>query len=349
MKYSKYFVIKVKNFIYTKESKEKYKNQKNYFTRDRKMPFDKVVLYGLNKKGITSKMEIEDFTHLINSVDISSPAVLKQRLKLNGKIYLDIMHANLVDFYEKFTEEIKLFHGYILTALDGSDIEIPNTKKTREEFNTYHEEELVARATISNMFDVLNHYIMNTIIEKFDYSERKMAQEHLKTIKKLELKYPIIRIGDRGYSSIVDIYYSLKTNDKFVYRLKKSDFKKYIQNMKTNDEIITIHYQYDRIRYYKEECPEFYKNMKETKEDIKVRIVKINNKEGEEIILVTNLEKDKFDYDIMIELYKLRWEIETSYQLLKESLKIETITSSFKTIIEQDIYNKVLINKLLID
>lgn len=117
--------------------------------------------------------------------------------------------------------------------------------------------------------------------------------------------------------------------------------------MKTNDEIITIHYQYDRIRYYKEECPEFYKNMKETKENIKVRIVKINNKEGEEIILVTNLEKDKFDYDIMIELYKLRWEIETSYQLLKESLKIETITSSFKTIIEQDIYSQMLAFNLI--
>ena len=77
------------------------------------MPFDKVVLYGLNKKGITSKMEIEDFTDLINSVDVSSPAVLKQRLKLEGKIYLDIMQTNLVDFYEKFTDDVKLFHGYI--------------------------------------------------------------------------------------------------------------------------------------------------------------------------------------------------------------------------------------------
>ena len=46
-------------------------------------------------------MEIEDFTDLINSVDVSYPAVLKQRLKLNGKIYLDIMQTNLVDFYEK--------------------------------------------------------------------------------------------------------------------------------------------------------------------------------------------------------------------------------------------------------
>ena len=36
--------------------------------------------------------------------------------------------------------------------------------------------------------------------------------------------------------------------------------------MKTNDEIITIPYQYDRIRYYKTECPNFYKIMEETKE-----------------------------------------------------------------------------------
>ena len=121
LKYSKCFVVMSKKFIYAKESKAKYKNQENYFIRDRKMPFEKVVLYGLNKKGITSKMEIEDFTNLINSVDISSPAVLKQRLKLDGKIYLDIMHANLVNFYNNFTDDVKLFHGYILTAIDGSD------------------------------------------------------------------------------------------------------------------------------------------------------------------------------------------------------------------------------------
>lgn len=134
----------------------------------------------------------------------------------------------------------------------------------------------------------------------------------------------------------------MKKDDKFVYRLRNKDFKKYIEKIKTNDEIISIPYQYDRIRYYKEEYPEFYKIMEETKEDIKVRIVKINNKDGEEIILVTNLEEDKFDYNTMIEIYKLRWEIEISYHLLKESLKVETITSSFKTIIEQDIYSQML-------
>ena len=50
------------------------------------MNFEKVILYGLNKRGMISKMKIEDFTELINMTDISAPAVLKQKLKLNGKI-----------------------------------------------------------------------------------------------------------------------------------------------------------------------------------------------------------------------------------------------------------------------
>lgn len=345
--YKKYCIDKIKNKIDNNNAKIEYRNGDNSFIRRRKMNFENVILYGLNKRGLTSKMEIEDFTELVNMTDISAPAVLKQRLKLNGKIYLDMMKENLKGFYTEFKSEVKLFKGYILTAIDGSDFEIPNTKLVKEKYNEFHPEESVARATISNMFDVLNHYIMDTIIGKYDYSERKMAKENYDNIIKMELPYPIIRTMDRGYSSIVDMFYSNKNDDKYVVRLKKSDFKKQIQNMKSNDEIIKIPYQYDRIRYYKDEYPEFYKIMEETKEDIEVRIVIINNKDGEKIILATNLSKEEFSYDVMIELYKLRWEIELNYHCLKESLKIETITSSNDIIIYQDIYSQMLVYNLI--
>ena len=46
----------------SKNSKEIYKNSNKYFIRNRKMNFWKVILYGLNKRGLISKMEIEDFT-----------------------------------------------------------------------------------------------------------------------------------------------------------------------------------------------------------------------------------------------------------------------------------------------
>ena len=87
--------------------------------------------------------------------------------------------------------------------------------------------------------------------------------------------------------------------------------------------------------------------MEETKEDIEVRIVIISNKDGEKIILATNLSKEKFGYDEMVELYKLRWEIELNYHCLKESLKIGTITSSNDIIIYQDIYSQMLIYNLI--
>lgn len=51
---------------------------------------------------------------------------------------------------------------------------------------------------------------------------------------------------------------------------------------------------------------------------------------GEIEILITNLSKEEILSEEMNELYKLRWQIETNYQVLKESLKIEFITSSKK-------------------
>ena len=87
--------------------------------------------------------------------------------------------------------------------------------------------------------------------------------------------------------------------------------------------------------------------MEETKKDIEIRIVIIDNKDGEKIILATNLLQEEINYDEMVELYKLRWEIESNYHSLKESLKIETITSSNDIIIYQDIYSQMLVYNLI--
>lgn len=181
--YKKYCIDKIKNIINSNNAKIEYRNNENSFIRERKMNFEKVILYRLNKRGLTSKMEIVEFAELINMTDISAPAVLKQRLKLNGEIYLNMLHENFKGFYNEFKSEVKLFHRYILTAIDGSDFEIPNTKITREKYNELHPKEGVARATISNMYDTLNHYVMDTIINKYDASERKMSRQNLNNVK----------------------------------------------------------------------------------------------------------------------------------------------------------------------
>ena len=87
--------------------------------------------------------------------------------------------------------------------------------------------------------------------------------------------------------------------------------------------------------------------MEETKEDIKLRIIIVNNDDGEKIATATNLSNEEFNYEEIVELYKLRWNIELNYHCLKESLKIETITSSNEVIIEQDIYSQMLVYNLI--
>ena len=93
--------------------------------------------------------------------------------------------------------------------------------------------------------------------------------------------------------------------------------------------------------------PELYQKMEETKENIALRIVIVKNDKGEEIRLATNLSREEFNYEEIVELYKLRWNIELNYHCLKESLKIETITSSNDIIIEQDIYSQMLVYNLI--
>jgi hypothetical protein len=123
MKYKEYTLDNTKKITKSLDSIIKYRTKEKYFTRNRKMNFEKVVMYNLNKKGLTSKMEIEEFNEIINSKDISSPGVLKQRKKLKAEIYKDMMQKNLIGFYNEFPDEVKLFKGYILTAIDGSDFE----------------------------------------------------------------------------------------------------------------------------------------------------------------------------------------------------------------------------------
>lgn len=347
IKYKNYAINKMKNTLLSYDSILQYRLNEKHFTRNRKMNFAKVVMYSLNKKGLTSKMEIEEFNEIVDSKDISSPGVLKQRKKLKAEIYKDMMQDNIKGFYNEFPDEVKLFKGYIVTAIDGSDFEIPNTKATRKNYDSTKDNTSVARAHVSNCFDLLNKYIISTIIGPETSNEKEMDREHLKEIKEMNLNYPIIRVKDRGYVSIKDVYYSNRNNDKFITRLKKSDFKKQVMAMKTNDEIVEIPYEYNRVRGYKNSDPNFYKLMEETKTSVFVRIVKIVLSTGEVEILMTNLTKEEVSYEEMNELYELRWGIETNYHYLKESLKIETITSSIDNIIKQDIYSQMFVFNLL--
>ena len=90
-----------------------------YFTRDRKLPFPKVISCLLSMEGGTLTSELFKFFGC--SADIaSSPAFVQQRSKISEEAL-----PMLFRLFIKKTDSPKLYKGLRLIATDGSDIQIP--------------------------------------------------------------------------------------------------------------------------------------------------------------------------------------------------------------------------------
>ena len=317
------------------------------FTRKRKvMPTD-IINYELNKKGLTSKMEIRKFNKISDVDGISSSGMFQQREKLNPDAFKVLTNMNLKTFYHEYKKDVKTVNGYVVKAVDGSDFEVPNTKIARKLYNGKLQDQC-ARVTVSTGYDVLNKYTLDTVVKEYNHSEIDMFLEHEKTITDNNLlgDFKSITTADRNYKNLSLFYNYIKKDIKFVFRISASVYKNEICQMKSNDEIIEIGYEYNRLKYYKESDPELYEYLK-NENKIEVRCVKIVLDTGEVEYLLTNLSKDEFTYDQINELYRLRWKIEVNYKHLKNNLKIECITSGKMQLIKQDIYSQILVANIL--
>lgn len=347
MKYSYKNIHIIKELLEKETFISKCRRKETNYIRKRKIGPQDIILYELNKKGLSSKIEIINFNNINNVKNISSPDLFKQREKLNPEAFIYLMQESLKEFYCEYKNEVKTYKGYVLTGIDGSDFEVPNTKSSREKYNGKQQTQC-ARVTVSTCYDLLNHYTLDTIVEHYDYSETEMAKKHYETINKEQLlgNFKSIRIMDRNYRNLSNIYHYVKNDDKFLIRIAVSVYEKENQSMKSNDEIIEIKYEYNRARYYKDTDPELYEYLS-SGNTIKVRCVKVELETGKIEIILTNLETEKFTSDEIKELYNLRWQIEINYRHLKNDLKIENITSSKEVLIKQDIYSQVLVSNML--
>ena len=338
----------IRNKIQSKELKEKGRNSIKDFTRKRKMDFEKLIHYILNKRGLCTNMEINSFFNKINEeTEMSTQSLLDQRLKLNPEVFVELNTEYLQGFYDEYRNtDVKTYKGYLLKAIDGSDFEIPNTSKARKEYGAVKSQagETIPRTSVSMCYDLLNQYIIDVIPEKYRTSELEMAKKHMDKDNQITKDYKSIYVMDRNYVSLEFIIYMKKNNINFVSRLQSTYYQKEIKSMKKSDEIIELQHTRDRLskRYFRNENLRTYAKEQQS---TRTRIIKYILNTGEEKYLITNIED--FSYDDIVEIYKKRWGIETLYYSLKSKLQIEKFTSSNKTLIEQDVYSGVLVYNMI--
>lgn len=343
IKYGYKGLSKIRSKIQSKELKEKWRKSITDFTRKRKMDFEKLIHYILNKKGLSTNMEINNFFNKINEdTDMSAQALLDQRLKLKPEVFVELNEDYLKGFYSEYREtDVKNYKGYILKAIDGTDFEIPNTEKSKDAYGRVKAKggESIPRTSVSMCYDVLNGYIIDVIPEKYRFNEIYMAKRHMRKDQKITENYNSIYIMDRNYVSFDFLAFLQKSDIKFLSRLNLGYYIKETESMKTKDEIVEIAHTKERMKRKNFEDEETREYAKENK--IEVRILKYVLKTGEEEYLITNLKE--FSYEELFEIYGKRWNIETLYNSLKNKLQIEKFTSSKEEIIKQDIYASTLV------
>jgi len=320
----------------------------SHFTRKRKLPLHQLLLSILSRKGRTLTMEIRSFIKSIKSkISISKPGYLKQRQKLNPEVFLELSDFHVRNFY-KDTTMVQRLKGYLILAVDGSSVNIPNTVQNVELYGNASRKNVKPQAQlgISCLFDVLNKMIIDCTINKWKFSERNQALLHIDKCNSITGDKPRIVIFDRGYPSGEFFIDLMKRNESFLIRIGATVFKKEQLAMTADDEYVNI--MFDKSRLSPHKGTQTADKLAKTG-SIPLRFVRFTLDNGSREYLATNLPMEEFSTSEIVYLYRLRWEIETAYDVLKNKFFIENFTGTKPIMIEQDIYATVYLCNVMHD
>lgn len=289
------------------------------FTRVRKLPFSRVMFLCLNYVTKPTFTEVLHFFSNVIGVDyfVSQQSVSEARQKIKYQAFQELFER-MRDQMLKI-EDLDLFHGYRLFAIDGTMVQLKNVPEIKEHFGAKTPCEGDVFARMSMIFDVLNDFIVDAELAPFQKGERQMAVEGVKRISGQAGK--CLYLMDRGYWSPELYAEIIESGNAFLARVPNG----VTAAIRSGAERICIQYQ---GKSYWLRCKRFILSSGETE------------------TLVTNLTEDELSAEEMEKLYHLRWGIETKYNELKNDLAISTLPGKTYNTLMQDFYATLVVSNL---
>ena len=327
----KNIIQSIKEYITTPGKLEPHR-AKNHFVRKRKLSLFQVIMYLLytSKASMFQNLSrIREYLGNLDFPDISKQALSKARQFINPALFKELYYLSVDLFYKQLPSR-KLWNGYHLFAIDGSKIELPNSKSNFEFFGEmFGYPDPNRRFTMglgSIVYDVLDDYIVHASFQRYLASERSAALEHLHNLEDLNIYQNSVIIFDRGYYSEDLFRYCVEHQHLCLMRLKQN----YNIAKKCSGEIITV----------------LPGNEKDRTEDTKIRVIEVILNDGTKEYLATNLFDSHISQQMFRELYFYRWPVETKYKELKSRLAIEEFSGATTTSVLQEFYINVLLSNL---
>ena len=297
-----------------------------YFTRNRKMPFSKLVLCMLNMVKSSIKTHLEEFFEYVTkeNEDMTQQSFSEARKKIRYTAFPKLFAYEVDAIYNHHYDT---WNGYRLSAIDGSKMQLPDEEKLRAHFGTMGSDNTAAMAQASALYDVLNNVLIDVRMAPLRIDERTLAVRHIETLCSCPSFNKECILFDRGYASF-DLIKTLKGCGIFFVMRAKRGFSKTIDQLSNGDHHTVI-------------------LKKSGNDDILVRVLKFNLSSGEEETLITDIVDKNLNTEDFKKLYFMRWPIETKYDEIKNKLQIENFSGRTVKTVLQDFYITMFISNVL--
>ena len=317
------------------------------FSRERKLPFEKVLAMLISMGGGSLRNELIDYFRC--SADMASaPAFVQRRAQL--------LPEALEYLFHRFTEETakeRLYKGYHLLAADGSDLQIfADPKDPDSYYPGTSGQKHYSMLHINAVYDLLNRTYQDILIQK----GRKMNENAaLVQMTDRSSVSKAILIADRNYEAYNGIAHIEKKGWNYLIRIRDTAGIIHPFQFKADCDLdiwktITLtRKQTNAFKKMKADDPARYRCLPNSSPfdfidlhdnqyyDLNVRIVRFPIFEDSYETVITNLPSDEFPPDEIMRLYNLRWGIETSFRELKYTIGLKQPVSKKAEYISQEI------------
>jgi hypothetical protein len=294
------------------------------FTRNRTLSMRDILYFIMGSKNKALQTELDEFQEAKGGALVTRQAFSKARENIDARIF-EYLNYKLIKKYETEEANVKTYKGYRLLSGDASLIDLPNTPELREIYgysSCGNSEKTYAKARAMTIYDVLNDLTISAKLLSYNDGERTKIHTFADELKAQGWYDKSILLLDRGYPSF-DLYHQLiEYGMNFVIRLDGCNQQKEFEEIKEGEAVVQV--------------------KGKRKRTVTLRVVNIKLDSGIQEKLVTNL-PTVFDAQELKKLYAMRWEIETSYDKLKNKLCVEIFTGETPTAIYQDFFAGILL------
>ena len=332
-----------RDLIEDENFKKRNRKTEKMFTRLRSLPFGLVLIMVLRKSVKSLQCIVNETMSGLGFEEVSASAYSQARYKLKHTAFIELNQKAIVDVLYQ-DEDFKKFWGRRVLAIDGSKIRLPNTPEVYDTFGTLaysqgKDSDVQGEhpyALGSVLFDVLNRVSIDATLAQANAYEVDLAITHLAHTLSDDLL-----VMDRNYPSYRMLATCVQRERDFAIRCSAASFgvaRRMLKGEGADSQSVVL-----------KPCAKQMPMIRASglPESIRVRFVRVLLSTGEfEVIVTSLLDETCYPTHDFLALYRLRWDIETFYGLIKTRLTLENFTGLGVEAVKQDFYATIYLSGL---